>query len=106
LALLGQGADVLTHHTDSTATVQAAEEKGKYAVAYHSDMSKFGPNAQLVAVTHHWGDYFTNAARQVLDGTWKPDVTWGGLRADVACIEACGVGVSHDGRSVVEEKKQ
>lgn len=80
LALLGQGADVITHHTDSTATVQAAEERGKYAVAYHSDMSRFAPNAQLVAVTHHWGDYFTNVARQVMDGTWKSNSVWGGLK--------------------------
>src|SRR5690606_21065373 len=74
--------------------------------AYHSDMSKFGPNAQLVAVTHHWGDYFTNAARQVLDGTWKSDVTWGGLKADMARIEAFGAGVPEDVKALVEEKKQ
>lgn len=106
LALLGQGADVLTHHTDSTATVQAAEEKGKYAVAYHSDMSKFAPNAQLVAVTHHWGDYFTNAAKQVLDGTWKPTMTWGGLKEDMARVEGFGPAVPEDVRALVEEKKQ
>ncbi len=29
------------------AVVQAAEEKGKYAFGYHSDMSKYGPKAQL-----------------------------------------------------------
>ena len=51
-ALMGQGADVVTHHTDSTAVVAAAEEKGRMAVAYHSNMAKFGPNAQLAAVTH------------------------------------------------------
>ncbi|MEO6354840.1 MAG: BMP family ABC transporter substrate-binding protein, partial [Burkholderiaceae bacterium] len=51
LTLISQGADVVTHHTDSTAVVQAAEEKGKYAVAYHSDMQKFGPKAQIGAVT-------------------------------------------------------
>ena len=61
--LIGQGADVVTHHTDSTAAVAAAEEKGKMAVAYHSDMRKFGPNAQLAAVTHHWGDYYTARAQ-------------------------------------------
>src|SRR3979409_1854258 len=52
--LLSQGADVVTHHTDSTAVVQAAEEKGKYAFGYHSDMSKYGPKAQLTASTHPW----------------------------------------------------
>ena len=54
--LISQGADVVTHHTDSTAAVQAAEAKKVYAVGYHSDMSKYGPNAQLTAVTHNWGD--------------------------------------------------
>ena len=28
------------------------------AVAYHSDMRKAAPDAQIVAVTHHWGDYY------------------------------------------------
>jgi len=86
-ALMGQGADVVTHHTDSTATVAAAEEKGKMAVAYHSDMAKFGPNAQLVAVTHHWGDYYTRRARAALDGTWKVEPVWGGIREGMIKLE-------------------
>jgi len=106
LALMGQGADVLTHHTDSTATVQVAEERGKYAVAYHSDMSRFAPKAQLVAVTHHWGDYFTDVARKVLDGTWKSNMVWGGLKEDMARVEGFGPAVPEDVRALVEEKKQ
>src|SRR6187401_2250164 len=57
--LIAQGADVVTHHTDSTAVVQAAEAKKVMAVAYHSDMSKYGPNAQITAVTHVWDKYYT-----------------------------------------------
>ncbi|RTZ40040.1 BMP family ABC transporter substrate-binding protein [Candidimonas sp. SYP-B2681] len=105
LALIGQGADVVTHHTDSTATVQAAEEKGKYAIAYHSDMKKFGPNAQLAAVTHHWGEYFTQEAREVLDGTWKPDSTWGGIKQGMAALEGFGSAVPEDLRKLVAEKQ-
>ena len=52
LTLMSQNADIVTHHTDSTAVVQAAEEKGKYAFGYHSDMSKYGPKAHLTATTH------------------------------------------------------
>ncbi len=78
--LMAQGADVVTHHTDSTAVVAAAEEKRKMAVAYHSNMAKFGPNAQLVAVTHHWGDYYTQRTQAVLDGTWSVAPVWGGMR--------------------------
>ena len=78
--LIGQGADVVTHHTDSTATVAAAEEKGKMAIAYHSDMRKFGPKAQLAAVTHHWGDYYTARAQAVIDGKWTVAPVWGGIK--------------------------
>jgi len=78
--LLSQGADVLTHHTDSTAVVQAAEEKNKYAFGYHSDMSKYGPKAQLSATTHQWGAFYTKMANEVLAGTWKPVSVWGGLK--------------------------
>jgi len=78
--LVSQGADVLTHHTDSTAAVQAAEAKGVYAVAYHSDMSKYGPKAQLTAVTHQWGDYYTMTVKSALDGKWKPGSLWGGIK--------------------------
>ena len=78
--LISQGADVVTHHTDSTAAVQAAEAKKVYAVGYHSDMSKYGPNAQLTAVTHQWGDYYTKTAQSALDGKWKPGSVWGGIK--------------------------
>ena len=78
--LVSQGADVLTRHTDSTAAVQTAEAKKVYAIAYHSDMSKYGPNAQLTAVTHHWGDYYTRVAQSAVDGKWQQDNVWGGIK--------------------------
>lgn len=78
--LISQGADVVTHHTDSTATVQAAEEKGVYAFGYHSDMAKYGPKAHLTATTHQWGDYYTKVAEQMIAGTWKPGSVWGGMK--------------------------
>lgn len=105
LALISQGADVITHHTDSTAAVQAAQDEGKYAVAYHSDMAKFGPDAQLAAVTHHWGDYFTEQAQAVLDGTWETSSTWGGLAAGMAKLEAIGDMVPEDVKALVKEKE-
>lgn len=80
VTLIDQGADVVTHHTDSTAVVIAAEEKGKYAIAYHSDMSKYGPKAQLTAVTHHWEKFYTDQIQQALDKTWKPSSIWGGVK--------------------------
>ena len=78
--LVSQGADVLTHHTDSTAVVQAAEARKVYAIGYHSDMSKYGPNAHLTAVTHQWGAYYSKTVQDAIDGKWKPDNVWGGIK--------------------------
>ena len=101
ITLIGQGADVVTHHTDSTAVVQAAEEKGKYAIAYHSDMKKYGPKAQLAAVTHHWGDYYTKQAQAVLDGTWKSSSTWGGIKDGMVKLEGINAAVPADVKQFV-----
>jgi len=79
-ALISQGADVLTHHTDSTAVVQTAEAKKVYSVAYHSDMLKYGPNSELTAVTHQWGAFYTKAVKDAMAGTWKPTSVWGGIK--------------------------
>ena len=80
LTLIAQKADVLTHHTDSTAVVQAAEERSVFACGYHSDMSKYGPKAHLTATTHHWGAYYTKIAQEVIAGTWKASTIWGGMK--------------------------
>lgn len=80
MTLMSQGADVITHHTDSTAVVQAAEERGKYAFGYHSDMSKYGSTAHLTAATHHWGNYYTKVVKAAIAGNWKPENVWGGYK--------------------------
>jgi basic membrane protein A and related proteins len=101
--LVAQGADVLTHHTDSTAVVQAAEAKKVYAVAYHSDMSKYGPNAQITAVTHVWDKYYTDRAKAALDGTWKPDHVWGGIREGMIAMGPFGKTVPEDVRAQMKK---
>jgi simple sugar transport system substrate-binding protein len=80
MTLFNQDVDVIAFHTASTAVMAAAQERGKMAVAYHSDMSQVAPDAQIVAVTHHWADYYGRRVQAVLDGTWKSGNFWGGIR--------------------------
>ena len=80
MTLFNQGADVLAFHTGSTAVMSAAQERGKMAVAYHSDMSQFGPDAQIIAVTHQWGDYYTRRVQAALEGRWTSGTVWGGVK--------------------------
>jgi basic membrane protein A and related proteins len=78
-ALIDQGADILTQHTDSPAATQIAEQRGIHSFGQSSDMIKFGPHAQLTANTDYWGGYYTRRAKDVLDGKWQSEDTWGGL---------------------------
>jgi simple sugar transport system substrate-binding protein len=80
LTLFNQEVDVIAFHTGSSAVMAAAQERGRLAVAYHSDMRKVAPDAQVLAVTHEWGDYYTRRARAVLDGSWRPGQVWGGIK--------------------------
>lgn len=80
MTLFNQDVDVIAFHTASTAVMAAAQERGKMAVAYHSDMRKTAPDAQIIAVTHHWGDYYVRRVQAVLDGRWKTGNFWGGVK--------------------------
>jgi basic membrane protein A and related proteins len=79
-ALIDQGADVLMQNTDSSAVLQAAEKAGKFAFGWDSDMSKFGPNAHLGSAVINWGPYYKKAVKDALEGTWKMDQVWWGMK--------------------------
>jgi simple sugar transport system substrate-binding protein len=79
MTLMNQKADVLAFHTASDAVMVAAQERGKMAIAYHSDMRHVAPQAQLLAITHHWGRYYSDRAKAVIEGTWQSGTVWGGV---------------------------
>jgi basic membrane protein A and related proteins len=90
MALMNQEADVMAFHTGSNAVMVAAQERGKMAVAYHSDMRRVALDAQIVAVTHNWGGYYTARAKAALDGTWKSTSLWGGVKDGMVGLEGFG----------------
>jgi len=79
-ALIDQGADIISQHTDSPAAMQAAESRGAKAFGQASDMIKFGPNAQLTAIVDDWAPYYIERVQAALDGTWTSTDTWGGMK--------------------------
>mgnify|MGYP000347179387 CR=1 FL=1 len=90
MTLFNQGVEVMAFHTGSSAVMSAAQERGKLAIAYHSDMRRVAPDAQVLAVTHQWGSYYTRRAQAVLDGSWKSAVLWGGVREGMIRVDSFG----------------
>ena len=78
-ALIDQGCDIITQHTDSPAPLQAASSRGIKGFGQSTDMAKFAPAAQLTASTDVWGPYYTRRIGDALAGTWKSTDTWGGF---------------------------
>ena len=78
-ALLAQGADVITQHTDSPAPLQQAEAAGKFAFGQASDMIKYAPKAQLSATQNNWAPYYVERVRAALEGKWQSQDVWHGL---------------------------
>jgi basic membrane protein A and related proteins len=105
--LIAQGADVLCQNTDSPAAVQVAEEKGKYAFGWDSDMAKYGPHAHLTANTQDWSIYYIEQAKQALAGTWKGGrITRTGLKEKAIVLSKLNPAVPADVAKLFEERKQ
>jgi len=108
--LINQGADVLTNHSGSPAVPQTAQahfkDKGVRAIAYQSDMRAYASDAQLAAVTHHWGGYYTQVARSVLGGTWKPHAVWGGMKDGLVQLSAISADVPAKDQAEIEARRK
>jgi basic membrane protein A len=109
-SLIDQGADVLTHHSGSAAVAQTAQanfkSKGIRVVPYPSDMQAFAPDAQLCAIVHRWGGFYTRVAASVMAGTWKPEPVWGGISSGMVDIAGVDPKLPSAMRAAVQVKRQ
>ena len=89
-ALIDQGIDVITQHTDSPAPAQVAEERGLPCFGQASDMRRFAPNSQVTAIVDDWNPYYVRRVGEVLDGTWRSTDTWAGIGEGMVVVADYG----------------
>jgi basic membrane protein A len=104
-SLLNQGADVLFQNTDSPAVLQTAEKAGKFAFGWDSDMTKFGPNAHLASAVINWSPYYKKAVKDVLDGAWKKDASWWGVKEGTIDLVSISDKVPAETKAEIEKLK-
>lgn len=78
-ALIEQGADILMQHTDSTAPITIAQDRGILAFGQASDMTAFAPEAHLSAILDVWAPYYIERIQARIDGTWEAGNDWSGI---------------------------
>ena len=104
-ALINGGADVLMQNTDSPAVLKTAEEKGKRAFGWDSDMTAYGPKAHLGSAVINWGPYYINEVRAVLDGKWATGQSWLGVKDGAIDFVSLAADVPPEAKAKLEEVK-
>ncbi|KWT97060.1 MULTISPECIES: BMP family ABC transporter substrate-binding protein [unclassified Variovorax] len=105
-ALINGGADVLFQNTDSPAVLKTAQEKGKRAFGWDSDMTAYGPKAHLASAIINWTPYYTKAVQDALDGKWATGQTWWGVKEGAIDIVSIAEDVPAEAKAKVEEVKK
>ncbi|RZS53115.1 BMP family ABC transporter substrate-binding protein [Sphaerotilus mobilis] len=104
-SLISGGADVLFQNTDSSAVLQKAEEKGKFAFGWDSDMSKYAANAHLASAIINWAPYYKKAVKDTLEGSWQTGGVWWGVKEGAIDIVSVSDKVPADVKAKVDAIK-
>ena len=104
-SLINAGADVLMQNTDSPAVLKTAEEKGKRAFGWDSDMTAYGPKAHLASAVINWTPYYIKATKDALEGTWTTGGVWWGVKEGAIDLVSIAEDVPAETKAKVEEIK-
>jgi basic membrane protein A and related proteins len=104
-ALINGGADVLMQNTDSPAVLKTAQEKGKRAFGWDSDMTAYGPKAHLGSAVINWGPYYIKATKDALDGKWSTGKAWWGVKEGAIDFVSVAADVPADVKDKMEKVK-
>ena len=106
-SLINGGADILFQNTDSPAVLKTAEEKGKRAFGWDSDMTAYGPKAHLASAVINWGPYYIKATQDYMAGTWTGgSSSWWGVKEGAIDLVSIAADVPDAAKAKVEEVKK
>jgi len=104
-SLINQGADVITMHVDSPATViSTAESRAVYSIGFQSlAAQQFAPEYWITGIGFTLGDKLTWLASTVIDGTWEPIFLRCGLADGCMAMAPYGPNVPQEVKDAVAQ---
>ncbi len=79
-AMIEQGVDVITAHTDSTAPLaEMAKTPGIIGFGQASDMAEYKPSPRVASIIDNWGPYYVKRVGALLDGSYAQIDAWEGI---------------------------
>jgi simple sugar transport system substrate-binding protein len=104
-SLINGGADVLFQNTDSPAVLKTAQDKGKRAFGWDSDMTAYGPKAHLASAIINWGPYYIKTTKEALEGKNASSQSWWGVKEGAIDIVSIAEDVPAETKAKVDEVK-
>jgi basic membrane protein A len=95
----------LAQHQDTTATQQAAEERGKWAIGYDLDTRESAPKAYLTAPIWNWGKFYASEVQKILDGNWKQENYYGNMKDGLVDLAPLTENVAPGTQEAVEKAR-
>jgi len=106
-SLINGGADVLFQNTDSPAVLKTAQDKGKRAFGWDSDMTAYGPKAHLASAIINWAPYYVSATRDALEGKWTGGgAVWWGVKEGAIDLVSIADDVPADTKARIDEVRK
>jgi len=106
-SLINGGADVLFKNTDSPAVLKTAQDKGKRAFGWDSDMTAYGPKAHLASAIINWAPYYVSATRDALEGKWTGGgAVWWGVKEGAIDLVSIADDVPADTKARIDEVRK
>ena len=106
-SLINGGADVLFQNTDSPAVLKTAQDKGKRAFGWDSDMTSYGSKAHLASAIINWAPYYLSATRDALEGKWTGGgAVWWGVKEGAIDLVSIADDVPADTKARIDEVRK
>ena len=104
-ALVNAGADVLTHEVGAQVYATVAAQNGGHVLGYTNDWSELEPEAWAGGFLYNWGPYYVSQIQAILDGTWEPAITYGGLADGFITFAPYGPDVTEETLAMIDDVK-
>jgi basic membrane lipoprotein Med (substrate-binding protein (PBP1-ABC) superfamily) len=107
-SLINQGADVITMHVDSPATIlSTAESRGVYSIGYQNlAAQQFAPQGWISGTGFTLGDKLTWLASTVLNDTWQPIFLRCGIKDGCMAIAPFGPKVPQEVKDLLAQTQK
>ena len=99
--LVSRKHDLIRQMADTPDSARTACFKKVPAIGYGMDVREFGADCALVSTAWHWGPYYVDAVKRVMNRTWKPQEIYWGFKEDLIALSPFHASVPKPAREKV-----